>query len=121
MGEWVWPAYVGVLGGVLLFGVFMVPIVAVQYRMYGRFTWRRFLGAAGLSVYGVALVAYTLLPLPDPSFCNARRVAVRSRPSHFSSWMTSSGKQPGSGSPERWPAAQRCKSCSTWSCSYRGA
>ena len=67
MGEWVWPAYVGVLGGVLLFGVFMVPIVAVQYRMYGRFTWRRFLGAAGLSVYGVALVAYTLLPLPDPT------------------------------------------------------
>lgn len=35
--------------------------------MFGRFTWRRFLGAAGLSVYGVALVAYTLLPLPDPS------------------------------------------------------
>lgn len=67
MGEWVWPAYVGVLGGVALFGVFMVPIVAVQYRMYGRFTWRRFLGAAGLSIYGVALVAYTLLPLPDPT------------------------------------------------------
>lgn len=66
MGEWVWPAYVGVLGGVLLFAVFMVPIVAVQYRMYGRFTWVRFFGAAGLSVYGVALVAYTLLPLPDP-------------------------------------------------------
>ncbi|MBT2587049.1 VanZ family protein [Arthrobacter sp. ISL-95] len=67
MGEWVWPAYVGVLGGVLLFAMFMVPIIAVQYRMYGRFTWRRFLGAAGLSVYGVALVAYTLLPLPDPA------------------------------------------------------
>jgi glycopeptide antibiotics resistance protein len=67
MGEWVWPAYVGVLGGVILFGVFMVPIVAIQYRMYGRFTWRRFLGAAGLSVYGVGLVAYTLLPLPDPN------------------------------------------------------
>ncbi|WP_416428106.1 VanZ family protein [Paenarthrobacter nicotinovorans] len=67
MGEWVWPAYVGVLGGAALFGVFMVPIVAVQYRMYGRFTWRRFLGAAGLSIYGVALVAYTLLPLPDPT------------------------------------------------------
>jgi glycopeptide antibiotics resistance protein len=64
--EWVWPAYVGILGGAVLFAAFMVPIVALQYRMYGRFTWLRFLGAAGLSIYGVALVAYTLLPLPDP-------------------------------------------------------
>lgn len=64
--EWVWPAYVGILGGAVLFAAFMVPIVALQYRMYGRFTWLRFLGAAGLSIYGVALVAYTLLPLPAP-------------------------------------------------------
>ncbi|OFI39101.1 hypothetical protein BIU82_15765 [Arthrobacter sp. SW1] len=66
MGDWVWPAYVGIIGGAALFAAFMIPIVAIQYRMYGRFTWLRFLGAAGLSVYGVALVAYTLLPLPDP-------------------------------------------------------
>ncbi|MEE2570321.1 VanZ family protein [Pseudarthrobacter sp. J64] len=67
MGDWVWPAYVGILGGAIAFVLFMVPIVAIQYRMYGRFTWLRFFGAAGLSVYGVALVAYTLLPLPDPA------------------------------------------------------
>lgn len=67
MGQWAWPAYVGILGGLALFVVFMIPIAAFQYRRYGRFTWRRFLGAAGLSVYGVALVAYTLLPLPDPA------------------------------------------------------
>ncbi len=66
MGDWVWPAYVGIIGGVLLFLAFMLPIIAIQYRMYGRFTLLRFLGAAGLSVYGVALVAYTLLPLPSP-------------------------------------------------------
>lgn len=66
MGDWVWPAYVGIIGGVLLFLAFMVPIIAIQYRMYGRFTLLRFLGAAGLSIYGVALVAYTLLPLPSP-------------------------------------------------------
>ncbi|MFJ4285477.1 VanZ family protein [Paenarthrobacter nicotinovorans] len=85
MGEWVWPAYMGVLGGVLLFGVFMVPIVAVQYRMYGRFTWRRFLGAAGLSIYGVALVAYTLLPLPDPTLlkCGPGGSAFQAVPFQF--------------------------------------
>lgn len=65
MSEWVWPAYVGIIGGLLVFAVFLVPILGYQYRQYGRFTWRRLLGASGVSVYLVALVAYTLLPLPD--------------------------------------------------------
>lgn len=65
MGEWLRSAYVGILGGLGVFMVLMLPIVAFEYRRYGRFTWRRFLGSAGLSIYGVALVAYTLLPLPD--------------------------------------------------------
>lgn len=67
MGEWVWPAYVAVIGGVALFGFFVGPILAIQYRMYGRFTSWRFVGAAMIALYGVALVAYTLLPLPDPA------------------------------------------------------
>ncbi|MBP2411825.1 glycopeptide antibiotics resistance protein [Arthrobacter stackebrandtii] len=72
MGEWVWPAYVGILGGIGLFAVLTVPIVVIQYRRYGRFTWRRFLGAAAAGIYATALVAYTLLPLPDPAamFCS---------------------------------------------------
>jgi len=65
MGEWVWPAYVGIFGGLFVFALFLVPILGYQYRQYGRFTWRRLLGASGVSVYLVALVAYTLLPLPD--------------------------------------------------------
>lgn len=67
MQEWTWSAYVGIFGGLGLFLLFMIPIIAVQYRMYGRFTWWRFLGAGALSIYGVALVAYTLLPLPIPN------------------------------------------------------
>ncbi|GAA3702469.1 hypothetical protein GCM10022377_15140 [Zhihengliuella alba] len=67
MGAWVWPAYMGVLFGVIAFAVFLVPIVAVQYRLYGRFTPLRLLGAAAVSIYGAALLAYTLLPLPSPS------------------------------------------------------
>lgn len=63
--QWTWPAYVGVFGGALLFAVFFLPIVLVQSRRYGRLSGRRLLVSAGLAVYGVALVAYTLLPLPS--------------------------------------------------------
>lgn len=65
MGLWTWPAYVGILGGTLLFLVVLVPVVVWQYRHYGILSWARLLGAAAVSVYVVALVAYTLLPLPS--------------------------------------------------------
>ena len=63
--RWTWPAYVAVLAGAGLFAALFVPIVAWQSRRYGRLSFRRLLGAAALAVYGVALVAYTLLPLPS--------------------------------------------------------
>lgn len=85
MDEWVWPAYVGILGGIGLFAVLMVPIVVLQYRRYGRFTWLRFLGAAALGIYVTALVAYTLLPLPDPAalFCPPGGSTAQLVPFHF--------------------------------------
>jgi len=55
---------VGVVGGVLLFGVLLVPILLFQVRRYGTLNGPRLVGAAAVAVYGVALVAYTLLPLP---------------------------------------------------------
>ncbi|MGC5167616.1 VanZ family protein [Luteimicrobium sp. DT211] len=64
MSTWTWPAYVGVVGGVLLFGLLLVPIVLFQVRRYGALNGRRLAASAAVSVYGVALVAYTLLPLP---------------------------------------------------------
>ncbi|MFC8731906.1 VanZ family protein [Luteimicrobium sp. NPDC057192] len=64
MSTWTWPAYVGVVGGVLLFGLLLVPILLFQVRRYGALNGRRLVGAAAVAVYGVALVAYTLLPLP---------------------------------------------------------
>lgn len=76
--RWTWPAYVGVVGGVLLFALFLVPVLAWQSRRYGRPDARRLLGAAVVSVYGVALVAYTLLPLPSgdlAAWCAAHGVA----------------------------------------------
>jgi glycopeptide antibiotics resistance protein len=64
MGVWTWSAEIGVLFGVLLFAFLFFPIVAVQYRRYGRFTGARLLGAAAVAVYLTTVVAYTLLPLP---------------------------------------------------------
>lgn len=65
MSAWTWPAIVGVRFGTAAFLVILVPVLAYQCRRYGRFTARRVLGVAVVSVYGAAVVAYALLPLPD--------------------------------------------------------
>jgi len=64
VSEWSWSAEIGILFGVVSFGLTFFLIIAVQYRRYGRFTWLRLLGAGAVSVYLTTLVAYTLLPLP---------------------------------------------------------
>lgn len=75
--QWVWPAYIGVIGGILLFFALFTPAVLVQMRRYGRISPARMLGTAALVVYGVALIAYTLLPLPSgdlAQWCGANGV-----------------------------------------------
>ena len=64
---WEWPAYVGIIVGFALFLICLLPIVVLQYRRYGALDGRRLLGACGLSIYAVALVAYTMLPAPARS------------------------------------------------------
>jgi glycopeptide antibiotics resistance protein len=61
---WEWPAYVGIVWGLVLFVVSLLPILVVQYRRYGDLSGPRLLGACGLSIYIVALFAYTMLPAP---------------------------------------------------------
>ncbi|MFD7308653.1 VanZ family protein [Promicromonospora sp. NPDC059942] len=62
---WTWPARIGVLIGTALFVALLIPILVIQVRRYGVISPARLLGAAALAVYGTALVAYTLLPLPS--------------------------------------------------------
>jgi glycopeptide antibiotics resistance protein len=62
---WTWPARIGVLFGAALFVALLVPILAIQVRRYGAINLVRLIGAAALAIYGMALVAYTLLPLPS--------------------------------------------------------
>ena len=79
---WAWSAEIGILFGVGAFGVAFLPIIAIQYRRYGRFTALRLLGAAAVSIYIATLIAYTLLPLPasTDATCAARLQLV---PFHF--------------------------------------
>ena len=65
MTGWTWQAWFGLIGGTAIFFAVLVPMLLVQVRRYGGFSFRRLLGAAAVSVYAVALVAYTLLPLPE--------------------------------------------------------
>ena len=64
MSNWGWSGGVGIVFGVVSFGLSFFLIVAVQYRRFGRFTGLRLLGAGAVSIYLTTLVAYTLLPLP---------------------------------------------------------
>jgi glycopeptide antibiotics resistance protein len=65
MSTWGWSAGIGIVFGVVSFGLTFFLVIAVQYRMYGRFTGLRLLGAGAGAVYLTTLVAYTLLPLPS--------------------------------------------------------
>ena len=65
MGAWGEKLATSVAGGLLVFVVLLVPVLVVQYRRYGRPSPRRVLTISAGCVYTVALLAYTLLPLPD--------------------------------------------------------
>ncbi|MFJ4175739.1 VanZ family protein [Microbacterium sp. NPDC089696] len=83
MAGWTWQAWFGLIGGALLFSAILVPMLLVQTRRYGGLSFRRLLGAAAVSVYAVALVAYTLLPLPDlRANCGAGGGGVELIPGH---------------------------------------
>ena len=69
MAQWTWPAYVAVLLGTALFVVLFAPLLALQSRHFGRLTLSRTIASGMIAVYGVALVAYTLLPLPEQDWC----------------------------------------------------
>lgn len=60
-------AVIAVVGGSLVFIALFAPILLIQFRRYGRLSVARLVGAAAISIYGVAVVAYTLFPLPPDS------------------------------------------------------
>ena len=65
MSSWSWRFFVSLGGGLAAFAVLAVPLLVWQYRRFGRLSPRRIAAVVAISVYAVALVAYTLLPLPE--------------------------------------------------------
>ncbi len=68
---WISPALAAVVAGAALWGTMLAPLLMYQVRAYGGLSLSRAGGAAAVSIYGVALVAYTLLPTPGAdSWCS---------------------------------------------------
>jgi glycopeptide antibiotics resistance protein len=65
------PALIAVVGGVMFAVLLLVPFIFRTYRRRGELGFGAGLVALGFLVYGFALVAYTLLPLPqvDAAWC----------------------------------------------------
>lgn len=83
MTGWTWQAWFGLIGGSLMFFAVLGPMLLIQIRRYGRLSFPRLLGAAATSVYAVALVAYTLLPLPDVTAnCGMSSAGIELVPGH---------------------------------------
>ncbi|MHC5796463.1 VanZ family protein [Lacisediminihabitans sp. FW035] len=76
---------IAVIGGVVVAALLFVPFVAVQVRRYGSLTLGRTLVALTVPVYALALVTYTLLPLPSDivALCIEGGAGVQLRPGQF--------------------------------------
>ena len=82
MNGQLYPAVVAVLGAaVLALGLF-VPFVAVQYRRHGTLRFSQLLIWTAVLVYALAVLAYTLLPLPTvtPALCAGGGADVQLHP-----------------------------------------
>jgi len=75
------PAVIAIGAGLLLAFVLFVPFVAVQYRRRGALGFGPVVLGFGLLVYALALVSYTLLPLPQitSDFCSVHRATPQLR------------------------------------------
>ena len=110
------PAVVAVFGGVVLAMLLLVPFVFRSYRRRGEVGFGPGLLAFGFLVYGLALVAYTLLPIPavDAAWCARHAAHPQLHPLQFVDDIRK--YVPGS------CTTRRCSSsCSTSGCSCRSA
>lgn len=76
MSQWIWSGRVAALAGAGLFLLVFIPLLVWQQRRYGQLSPARMLGTAGVTVYLVAIVTYTWLPLPPRTvgWCSANAV-----------------------------------------------
>ncbi|RRD52152.1 VanZ family protein [Buchananella hordeovulneris] len=72
MSPWIWSGQTAILLGGASFAVLWIPMLVAQYRRWGSWNLARLAGSLAISLYGAALVSYTLLPLPDPQTLQCR-------------------------------------------------
>lgn len=85
MSTTLFPAYAAVFFGAALALILAVPFTAVQYRRRGGLTVGLVLLDVLVLLYLVALIAYTLLPLPlrVPDFCAVHQATPQLMPGQF--------------------------------------
>lgn len=72
MSPWIWSGQTAILLGGASFAVLWIPMLVIQYRRWGSWNLARLAGSLAISLYGAALISYTLLPLPDPATLECR-------------------------------------------------
>jgi glycopeptide antibiotics resistance protein len=105
------PGLLAVFGGVLLAVVLLVPFVFRSYRRRGELGLGAALLALAFLVYGLALVAYTLFPVPqiDDAWCVAHPASAAPQwdPLRFLGDIAKEQREPGMGGLLANPAVQQ--------------
>lgn len=88
----IWPGLIAILFGSLFLFVIIVPLIAANYRRFGRLSPGRIVIWCAFTVYAFALLTYTMLPLPEPGSyeCVAPRFAPGASVADIAEFDTSS-------------------------------
>nr|WP_042180563.1 VanZ family protein [Kibdelosporangium sp. MJ126-NF4]CEL14449.1 Glycopeptide antibiotics resistance protein [Kibdelosporangium sp. MJ126-NF4]CTQ88814.1 Glycopeptide antibiotics resistance protein [Kibdelosporangium sp. MJ126-NF4] len=105
------PAVLAIVGGSFLAVLLSLPFVVVSYRRRGELGFGRIMLAVGFVIYALAIVTYTLLPLPqlDATWC-AQHEAFRHPQVNVTQFIVDIRKEqrvPGLGGYLRNPAVQQ--------------
>lgn len=90
----IWPGLIAVLFGSLFLFVIIVPLIAANYRRFGRLSPWRIVTWSSFTVYAFALLTYTMLPLPEPGSyaCVSPRLTPGASVADISEFDTSSAR-----------------------------
>ncbi|GAA2838259.1 glycopeptide antibiotics resistance protein [Leucobacter komagatae] len=90
----IWPGLMAILFGSLFLFVIIVPLIAANYRKFGRLSPGRIVVWGAFTVYAFALLTYTMLPLPEAGSyeCVAPRFAPGASVTDIAEFDTSSAR-----------------------------
>lgn len=99
MSSTLFPAVAAVVLAAIMAGVLFVPLVALQYRRRGQLSWGAVAFDLVVLVYVMAVLTYTLLPLPLPreDFCAAYGSPPQLRPGRFLTDIADTARDTGGG------------------------